>query len=129
MTTTGQITLAKLENQAFALMSRMHVILRRGQGRVTDIDYMRIDPAYCRHVLGVADASGDEDLRKIGARLREIYFGEGGLFVARPTTPLLARAPSAQVTPPAAAAEAPRTAPAALSARAASVQSYVGRLR
>ncbi|MDM5179440.1 hypothetical protein PO883_19805 [Massilia sp. DJPM01] len=130
MTTTGQITLAKLENQAFALMSRMHVILRRGQGRVTDIDYMRIDPAYCRHVLGVADASGDEDLRQIGARLREIYFGEGGLFVARPTTPLLARAPSAQVAPPAAAAaEAPRAAPAALSARAASVQNYVGRLR
>ncbi|CUI08276.1 hypothetical protein LXA47_14760 [Massilia sp. P8910] len=129
MTTTGQLTRAKLENQAFALMSRMHVLLRRGQGRVTDIDYMRIDPAYCRHVLELAGATGDEDLRQIGARLQEIYFGEAGLFVATLKTPLLARAPSAQVTPAAAPVEASMPAPAALSARAATVRSYVGRLR
>ncbi|NHZ89078.1 hypothetical protein F2P45_08615 [Massilia sp. CCM 8733] len=130
MTTNEQITMAHLENQAFALMSRLHVILRRGQGRVTDIEYMRVDPAYCRHVLGLALASGNEDLLQIGARLQEIYFGTGGLFVTVATTPLLARVPAQQGAPvQAPSAGLAAAAPAALSARAASVQSYVGRLR
>jgi hypothetical protein len=129
MTTTAQITIAHLENQAFALMSRLHVILRRGQGRVTDIDYMRIDPGYCRHVLAVAEASGNEDLCQIAARLREIYFGVDGLFVATLKTPLLARAPAPLAGAGAAPENAAKAAPVALSARAASVQSYIGRLR
>ncbi|MDQ1815202.1 hypothetical protein RBA41_18035 [Massilia sp. CCM 9210] len=67
MSTIAQITLANVENQAFALMSRLHVILRRGQGRVTDIEYMHIDPAYCRHVPGLANATGNDDVRQISA--------------------------------------------------------------
>ncbi|WP_404932217.1 hypothetical protein HF313_10575 [Massilia atriviolacea] len=114
MTTAEQISIAHLENQAFALMSRLHVILRRGQGRVTDIDYMRVDPGYCRHVLELANASGNDDLRQIAARLQEVYFGAGGLFVTVVKEPLLARA---AVPAPAAPA-----APAALSARPAGVQ-------
>jgi Amt family ammonium transporter len=41
-------------NQAFALMGRLHVILRRQSGRITDIEYMRIDPGYCRYLLELA---------------------------------------------------------------------------
>jgi len=80
MNTVDQTTRAGLDNQTFALMGRLYVALRRG-GRVTDIEYMRIDADYCRHVLALAAASDNEDLRQIGLKLEAIYFGENGLFV------------------------------------------------
>ena len=92
MNAMNQTTLAALENQAFALMARMHVILRRHNGRVTDIEYMRVDPAYCRHLLGMAAALPNADLREICEKLDQVYFGEEGLFVrARSKPPLIAR--------------------------------------
>lgn len=81
--------MAELENQAFSLMGRLHVALRRETGRITDVEYMRIDPAYCRHLLQLAAQSGHVDLTKIAERLYEIYFGEGGLFVTEPPRPPL----------------------------------------
>ena len=125
MMAAEQVTLAALENQAFALMSRLHVLMRREQGRVTDIEYMRVDPGYCRYVLALAKSSAGEDALGLCARLEEIYFGPGGLFPA----------PAKQV-PPAArelAVEADvngqASAPGPLSSKAKAVQSYVGRLR
>jgi hypothetical protein len=44
MSAHEQATHAALENQAFSLMGRLHVTLRRQNGRVTDIEYMRIAP-------------------------------------------------------------------------------------
>lgn len=83
---------AALENQAFALMGRLHVTLRRQTGRVTDIEYMRIDPAYCRYLLKMAAISPNPDLQDIGAKLQDIFFGEDGLFVvSEPRQPLLTR--------------------------------------
>lgn len=64
------------DNQVFALMSRLHVILRRQSGRVTDVEYMRINPGYCRHVLDIAREHPSEDARSIGDKLWGIYFGE-----------------------------------------------------
>jgi hypothetical protein len=81
--------LAELENQAFSLMGRLHVVLRRETGRITDVEYMRIDPAYCRHLIQLAAQTGHADLEKIAERLFEIYFGEGGLFVTEPPKPPL----------------------------------------
>lgn len=117
-------TRAALENQAFALMGRLHVTLRRQTGRVTDIEYMRIDPGYCRYLLKMASLSPIEDLQDLSVKLQEIFFGPQGLFVvAEPKPSLMAR-----LTEPAPAASAP----------ASSTQteigdpvdrSYIGRLR
>jgi hypothetical protein len=139
-------TLASLENQAFALMGRLHVALRRQTGRVTDVEYMRIDPAYCRHVLEMTSKMPSPDLLELCAKLEEVYFGAEGLFVrAPPRIPLLARMtnpPAPQpLAPPVSVAAAP-----VLAARPESVpmpvapdplpdhgalvdQGYVGRLR
>ena len=69
-----------LENQAFNLMSRLHVTLRRENGRVTDIKYMATNPEYCAHVLGVASRVPNIQLQEVAERLGDIYFGENGLF-------------------------------------------------
>ena len=87
MTAVQQATMSAIENQAFALMSRLHVTLRREQNRVTDIEYMRQDPAYCRHVLGLAGKIDNEDVRGVCTRLEEIYFGPEGLFPPPPPAP------------------------------------------
>lgn len=98
--------MAELENQAFSLMGRLHVALRRETGRITDVEYMRIDPSYCRHLIQVARQSGYPDLHSIAERLETIYFGENGLFVmAPPKPPLLARLSTGMTT------TAPATAP------------------
>lgn len=92
MSAHTEVTLAALENQAFALMGRMHVILRRQNGRVTDIEYMRTDPTYCRHLLDMAERLPNEDLQQICEKLNDVFFGEQGLFVReKPSPPLLTR--------------------------------------
>src|SRR3954470_16352234 len=104
-------TRAALENQAFALMGRLHVTLRRQTGRVTDIEYMRINPDYCRYLLDMASQLPNEDLQQICMKLQDIYCGPEGLFVmAPPNPPLLARV-SASATPQPPTQEI-RTAPA-----------------
>ena len=121
---------AALENQAFALMGRLHVTLRRQTGRVTDIEYMRIDPAYCRYLLKMASLSPIEDLQELSVKLQEIFFGPEGLFVrAEPKPPLLARLaePAAPASaPPAPATTAPVT---GHEAEDAVDRGYIGRLR
>jgi hypothetical protein len=87
-----QLSLAGLENQAFSLMARLHVIIRRQTGRVTDIEYMRLDPVYCRHVLNLAREMPNDDLPPLCEKLQEIYFGPEGLFVrAPPRQPLISK--------------------------------------
>lgn len=135
MSTYDQVTRMVLDNQAFALMGRLHVTLRRGTGRVTDIEFMRIDPGYCRHVLDLVAGSDNAELRQIGLKLEEIYFGPNGLFVRAVSMPLLAR-----VTNPAATAAAPVrhkdqepiAAPELVASREAAPaaeRAYIGRLR
>ncbi|MDE2430050.1 MAG: hypothetical protein KGM99_15100 [Burkholderiales bacterium] len=75
---------AMSDNLAFSLMARMHVILRRQNERVIDIEYMRINAEYCRYVLDLAMALANDDLHQICIKLEEIYFGEQGLFVVPP---------------------------------------------
>ena len=119
MSAHEQVNIANLENQAFALMARLHVILRREKGRVTDIEYMRNHASYCRHVLGLIDEADSQEVRALGARLDEIFFGQHGLFISkRPAPPLLSRL-----------AAQPATATAPVAPSPAAPQTYVGRLR
>jgi hypothetical protein len=76
-----------LESQAFGLMGRMHVLLRREIGRVTDIKYMSTNPEYCLHVLELASSTSNTDLQAMTHKLEDIYFGEGGLFADSPLKP------------------------------------------
>ena len=69
-----------LESQAFGLMGRLHVLLRREIGRVTDIKYMSTNPEYCLHVLELAGSVNNPDLQAMCHKLEDIYFGDGGLF-------------------------------------------------
>ena len=121
----GHHTRAALENQAFALMGRLHVILRRQTGRVTDIEYMRIDPAYCRYLLKLASLSDNADLRDIGFKLDEIYFGPEGLFVKNEPRPLLARLTEEEARP----LPAQPAAPSAPKSDDEVDRGYIGRLR
>lgn len=119
-------TRAALENQAFALMGRLHVTLRRQTGRVTDIEYMRIDPGYCRYLLKMASLSPIEDLQDLSVKLQEIFFGPEGLFVAaEPRAPLVAR-----LTEHAPTAAARAVAPSTPADNSDPIdRSYIGRLR
>jgi hypothetical protein len=89
MSTNQLVQMAILENQAFALMSRLHVTMRRQLNRVTDIEYMRINPDYCRYLIDLAMQSENDDMHGIGSKLQELYFGENGLFVITPPKPPL----------------------------------------
>lgn len=140
MSALQEVTLAALESQAFALMSRLHVILRRHNGRVTDIEYMRLDPAYCRYVLQLASGMGHEDLPQICAELEQVFFGDEGLFVRIPPKASLLSSLTAQREAAAKGAEAvstPAQFPAAVISAASSGavddaaldKAYIGRLR
>lgn len=123
---------AEMETHAFALMGRLHVNLRRQSGRVIDIEYMRIDPAYCRYLLKMASLSTNEEVQDIGQKLQEVFFGAEGLFVrTEPRQPLLARMQEPPVATPAApsAAPVPSAAPAAPEAGDPVDRGYIGRLR
>ena len=133
MSTYDQVTRMVLDNQAFALMGRLHVALRRGSGRVTDIEYMRIDPGYCQHVLELVAGSDNAELRQIGLKLEEIFFGPNGLFVRAVSMPLLERVTNHAATAPALHADKePIVAPELVASReagSAAERAYVGRLR
>ena len=132
---------AMSDNLAFSLMARMHVILRRQNERVIDIEYMRIDPGYCRYILDLAIKLPNEDLHQLCVKLEEIYFGETGLFVtAPPAEPLISRlseglkvrgklVATAPVQSPAVARDDEHTILPRLDQNSVVDQTYIGRLR
>lgn len=135
---TNHHNVAAQENLAFSLMGRLHVIIRRQSGRVTDIEYMRIDPAYCRYLLKLAREMSNDDLHQICEKLEELYFGPEGLFVqAPPRQPLLAQLAGAgtatanrtALEEPAKVALPVTETPKAMDSGVTVDQSYIGRLR
>ncbi|MES3024885.1 MAG: hypothetical protein V4857_25215 [Pseudomonadota bacterium] len=93
-----QLNIATRENQAFALMARLHVLLRRETGRVTDIEYMRLDPVYFRHVLELALQAESDDAHQLAEKLELAYLGADGLFALRPKAPPPARSAASPAT-------------------------------
>ncbi|MBC3926977.1 hypothetical protein H8K29_02080 [Undibacterium sp. CY21W] len=132
------------DNLAFSLMARMHVILRRQNERVIDIEYMRIDPVYCRYILDLALELPNTDLHDICLKLEEIYFGEHGLFVATEPAPLIKKLEGLKIRPKTPLAAIPAVSANLVAATVASAgatelptldqnsivdQTYIGRLR
>lgn len=110
------VSVQALESQAFALAARLHVILRREKGRITDIEYMQRDAAYCRHVLGLVDVQESDDMRALCTKLEELYLGPHGIFIrqAPPTPKVLAE---------------PEPVPSMPAKRVTTKKDYIGRLR
>jgi hypothetical protein len=118
-----------IESQTFALMGRLHVLLRREIGRVTDIKYMGSDPAYCAHVLELALSVSNPDLHAVSVKLDALFFGESGLFADAGIRPRHADITySSRVSIPVAHADA-AVETQQTEAAAESDQHYVGRLR
>lgn len=125
----NQTSLEALESQAFGLMGRLHVLLRREIGRVTDIKYMSTNPEYCLHVLELAHSVANPDLQAMCQKLEDIYFADGGLFADSPFKPRrLSVASSSRVSIPIEHAVTEVIAPEP-EAVVESDQHYVGRLR
>lgn len=144
MSPHDEASLAEMENRALALLSRLHVLLRRESGRITDIDYMRIDPAYCKHVLAFGMQTPSPDTKELCSKLAHLYFDPDGLFSRKPHVPLVERlltraepsaeelldiAPAAPVPEPAAAPAVPLEPPVPQAHHEDIDRSYVGRLR
>ncbi|MEY4765216.1 MAG: hypothetical protein RI907_1889 [Pseudomonadota bacterium] len=58
-----------LESEKFAIAAHLHVLLRRVNGRVTDVEWMIRSPEYAREVIRVARTEEHADLRKLADKL------------------------------------------------------------
>jgi hypothetical protein len=81
-----------LESEKFAIAAHLHVLLRRVNGRVTDVEWMIRSAEYAREVIRVARTEQHADLLKLADKL-EAALDVGARPVARPA-PSPARKPS-----------------------------------
>jgi hypothetical protein len=58
-----------LESEKFAIAAHLHVLLRRINGRVTDVEWMIRSADYAREVIRVARTEQHADLRKLADKL------------------------------------------------------------
>lgn len=58
-----------LESEKFAIAAHLHVLLRRTNGRVTDVEWMIRSPEYAREVIRVARTEAHPDLLKLADKL------------------------------------------------------------
>ena len=58
-----------LESEKFAIAAHLHVLLRRVNGRVTDVEWMLRSPEYAREVIRVARGEQHADLLKLADKL------------------------------------------------------------
>lgn len=118
-----------IESRAFVLMGRLHVIVRREINHIIDIEYMRIDPDYCNYVLDLTAGTTNEELLALSDKVRELFFGPGGLFVEKRFKPLFSRdEPTASRHPPP-STEVVKPAHPTLPVEPVADKAYVGRLR
>jgi hypothetical protein len=117
------------DQQVFGLMGRLHMMLRRENGRVTDIKYMGSNAEYCDHVLALAAQTANRELQEISRRLREMCFGSNGVF-ANSGYRHEAAIPNASVRNNTTVAEKLQVEPDAAHDHSGEIEpSYVGRLR
>ncbi len=74
--------------EIFALMSRIHVILRHQENRIADVAQMQVNPDYSREILGLCMKSSNAELVRLGIKLNEGLFGEQGKFMQPERKPL-----------------------------------------
>lgn len=102
------------EMDTFAIAARLHVVMRRALGRVTDVEWMTRNREYAQEVIRVARQHGDDELLDLADKF------EASLAVSRAADNpprRLAATPIKQSPPPPVAHVMP------------AVPRYVGRLR
>lgn len=60
-----------LDSEKMAIAAHLHVLLRRVQGRVTDVEWMVKSPDYAREVVRVARAEPHDELHRLAAKLED----------------------------------------------------------
>lgn len=58
-----------LESEKFAIAAHLHVLLRRTNGRVTDVEWMIKSPEYAHEIIRVARTEAHPDLHKLADKL------------------------------------------------------------
>ena len=58
-----------LEGEKFAIAAHLHVVLRRVNGRVTDVEWMVKSPEYAKEVVRVARLESNPDLLGLADKL------------------------------------------------------------
>ncbi len=109
-----------LEMETFAIAARLHVVMRRAAGRVTDVDWMVRNRDYAREVIRLARLHADAELLaladKFEVSLVQVRAPEAALHRVAAPVAVQARGRAERPEPPATHAM-----PA--------VPRYVGRLR
>lgn len=61
-----------VDNDQFALETRLMVYVRRNTGRIVDLQHFRKNPIYAEEMLTLAENTGDADIRRIVTTLRSM---------------------------------------------------------
>lgn len=61
-----------LDSEKFAIAARLHVMLRRKAGRVTDVEWMVKNEEYAQELLRFADEQGDAELSELADKFRRV---------------------------------------------------------
>ena len=66
-----------LEMETFAIAARLHVVMRRALGRVTDVDWMTRNRDYAREVIRLARGHTDAELLGLADKFEAILVSQG----------------------------------------------------
>ncbi|MBX9848294.1 MAG: hypothetical protein K2X64_03305 [Rhodocyclaceae bacterium] len=58
------------DSHIYGLLGRIHVLMRRTLNRITDVEYMRVNPEYTREIIRIAASTGHEELTDLCIKLR-----------------------------------------------------------
>lgn len=61
-----------LDSEKFAIAAHLHVLLRRTNGRVTDVEWMIRSPEYALEIIKVARAEPHPDLHKLADKMEAV---------------------------------------------------------
>lgn len=89
-----------LESEKFAIAAHLHVLLRRVNGRVTDVEWMIRSPEYAREVIRVARTEEHPELLRLADKLESAVLPpEPVPKEMRPLTPTPAHVEPAEPDP------------------------------
>ena len=57
----------------FSLAGRVHVLLRRENNRIIDVEWLCADPSYAKEVIKLMRAAPSDELHKLAERIEEIH--------------------------------------------------------
>lgn len=55
----------------YGLLGRIHLLMRRIANRITDVEYMRVNPDYAREIVRIGEATGNPEMLELCGRLRQ----------------------------------------------------------